>query len=456
MSIRKRVLKGVGANALGQGVNVVVQLAGLPIFVAIWGVEKYGEWLVLSSLAAVLTVSDVGFASAAANEMTMCVGRGDRNSALVVYQSMWALLCGVGGVMLLTVVGLAWLTPMATWLPVTYTPPETVVSVLTILAAYVLVGQQVSVLQAGFRCDGNYALGQTTGAGMRLFEFSAQALAAALTGSMTAVAAAALGARLLSFVAITIVLSRKSPWLRHGVQMADRRVIKLLFMPALAFMGMPVSYALLNQGAVQVVAAALGPASVAVFAAHRALANTGIQCIALLNRAVRPEISLAFGANDLAMARQLNRKMCQITAWMSLACILAIATVAIPLFWIWTQDSISADYSLLMPLLVVVTLRSAWLSSYVVPSAINRHLSIAALFVPSAALSLLASAYLTPAMGLLGTGLSLIIADAIMSVVVFRITTRLVHDSVSGFLLAVASPPRLQLSNLQLLRLPSQ
>lgn len=117
-TVKQRILRGIGANALGLGVNVLVQLVSLPVFLAVWGVEKYGEWLVLSSLAAFLSMSDIGFALAAANEMTMRV---DRDGALVVYQSMWALLCGLGGLMLVVALAVLWFSPAAGWLPLELT-----------------------------------------------------------------------------------------------------------------------------------------------------------------------------------------------------------------------------------------------------------------------------------------------------------------------------------------------
>ncbi|MEM8681718.1 MAG: hypothetical protein AAGF97_20405, partial [Planctomycetota bacterium] len=182
--VQRRILRGVGANALSQGVGVLVQLIGLPVFLSVWGVGEYGDWLVLTSWVAFLALSDVGLATAAANEMTMRVGADDRQAAVSVFQSTWVLLSLAGLVILGLVAVAVHATPVVDWIPLRDVSRTTAASVMTILAAQVLVVQQTGLLHAGFRCDGNYALGQSLSALARLLEFVAYVLAACLIGSM--------------------------------------------------------------------------------------------------------------------------------------------------------------------------------------------------------------------------------------------------------------------------------
>ena len=74
--VRARVIRNLGANGVSQIVNIIVQLCSVPLFLRFWGVTLYGEWLTLSAIPAYLAMSDLGFASVAANDMTMRVARG--------------------------------------------------------------------------------------------------------------------------------------------------------------------------------------------------------------------------------------------------------------------------------------------------------------------------------------------------------------------------------------------
>lgn len=442
-TVKQRILRGVGANALGQGVNVLVQLVGLPVFLAVWGVEKYGEWLVLSSLAAFLSMSDIGFASAAANEMTMRVGRDDRDGALVVYQSMWALLCGLGGLMLAVVLAVLWFTPAAGWLPLELTSATTAAAVLSVLAIHILVGQQSAVINAGFRCDGNYAIGQLLGTGGRLAEFLAQITAAITTGSMLAVALAGLAVRCVRLLVFAIVLKRYSPWLHHGIGHANKATIRELAAPAIAFMGMPLGHALGNQGMIQVVAAILGPAAVVVFTAHRTLTNVAVQFSNILANSAWPEFSKALGAGDRHTAKLLHRKACQWALWLGLLACLGIGLIATYLIPVWTGGKLQCNMTLLVVLLFCVLLRVFWWTSSVVPLSTNSHARMAVTYVLGTTASLVATAALAPSVGILAPAIGLAITDLLMISYVLPASMRAVDDNVQSFAKIIIIPPRL-------------
>jgi len=59
-SIRSRLVKGFGANVIGQGLNVASKILLVPLFLQAWGTNVYGEWLVLSSFVAYLSLTDLG------------------------------------------------------------------------------------------------------------------------------------------------------------------------------------------------------------------------------------------------------------------------------------------------------------------------------------------------------------------------------------------------------------
>ena len=75
ISLKNRIIKGISANLVSQVINAAIQLVSLPIFLKYWGADLYGEWLILSSIPIYLSMSDIGFGVAAANEMTMKIAQ---------------------------------------------------------------------------------------------------------------------------------------------------------------------------------------------------------------------------------------------------------------------------------------------------------------------------------------------------------------------------------------------
>jgi len=80
-SVRRRLVRGFGASAMGPVVTALVQLVSVPVFLRFWGAHLYGEWMVLSAIPTYLSLSDTGFGSVAGDDMTMRVARGDRAGA---------------------------------------------------------------------------------------------------------------------------------------------------------------------------------------------------------------------------------------------------------------------------------------------------------------------------------------------------------------------------------------
>jgi hypothetical protein len=79
--VTRRILHGLGANAYGQLVVIIIQLAGVPILLHAWGTQLYGEWLILAAIPTYLSMADLGFSQSAGNDMTAHGARRQRRHA---------------------------------------------------------------------------------------------------------------------------------------------------------------------------------------------------------------------------------------------------------------------------------------------------------------------------------------------------------------------------------------
>src|ERR1700729_476044 len=96
VSTKRRLMLGFLTNWVGKLSSTVIQFVQIPVFLHFWSVPLYGEWMIVNSIPAYLSFSNVGFGSVAGNEMTMLVARDDRAAALRIFQSCWwliALIC---------------------------------------------------------------------------------------------------------------------------------------------------------------------------------------------------------------------------------------------------------------------------------------------------------------------------------------------------------------------------
>src|SRR3984893_6799806 len=137
-----RLLRGLGATALGPIVTAFIQLGAVPLLLHSWGVAKYGDWLILSAIPSYLGLSDLGFGDASGSDMTMRVAAGDRKGAIETFQSSWVLLSVVSVIVGLVAAIAVWHVPWHHWVKLTSLSDVQASAVVLVLGAYLLMSQQ--------------------------------------------------------------------------------------------------------------------------------------------------------------------------------------------------------------------------------------------------------------------------------------------------------------------------
>lgn len=433
-SLKSKLLRNLGANAYGQLITVAIQLVSVPLYLHYWGVALYGEWLILSAIPAYLALSDIGFASVAANDMTMRVANGDRRGALEVYQSIWLFISGVSLLVGSALALIIYAVPVAAQFSITHISEVQTRQLLIVLMLYVLVGLQGGVLNAAFRAAGRYAYGTTLGNTVRLAEWAVSMVGLLLGGGVLTIAMLTLAIRLFGLLLLWLVLQKQERWLYLGTHAASAQQVRQLLKPAVAFMAFPLGLALSLQGMVLIIGMTLGPAAVVIFSAYRTLSRLLVQAITMINQAVWPEISAAYGAKQMDLVRQLHRKGSSITFWIALAAVALLSLTGEWFIGVWTRHAFEQNHMLFALLLATTFLNVLWQTSWVVLMATNQHQKITVAFIVSAACGLLLGTLVIPALGITGAGLILVVAELPMLFIAINSTLYVINDQWSGYI----------------------
>ncbi len=443
-NLKQRLFHAVGATSLKPVSTAVIQLVSVPVFLHFWGPKLYGEWLVLSAIPIYLGLTDFGFGSVAANEMTMQMARGERTAALEVFQSAWTLTTAVSASVGLCVALGLWAFPLERWLHVTVLSRGEATAILCVLCASVLLDLQWTLIAAGFRSDGNYALGTLLGVAIAFGTNASGIIVVAFHASPLIVAFVLFAARLLGNLVCQVVLKRKSPWLHYGYRYSRFSIIRKLFGPAVAYMALAVSSSFSFQGMTIVVGAVLGPIAVVMFSTVRTLTRFAYQMVDMITNSIWAELSVAFGAGDRLLARNLHRCACQASLGLSSAAILLLALFGNAVYGRWTHYKVTMDHRLFYLLLVEVLANSLWFTSSIVSIACNRHERQAVIYLAATALSLPAAYFLILRFGLTGAGISLLMVDICMIAYVIPHSLALLNDTPAEFVRALFRAPSLQ------------
>ncbi len=433
-STKKRIALGFLSGWVSKLAGTIIQLIQVPVFLHFWSVPLYGEWMIVTSIPAYLSFSNIGFGNVAGNEMTMLMAAEDRDSALRVFQSCWWLIGIVCGTTILLLSGALYLLPVAQELKLTAIGEADTKWIIFYLGCSVLMGQLEQLLQSAYRCIGRYPYGSFIKSVMTLAAFACMIVPVMAGGGARVTALVFAGANILGTLTLCLLVRRDIPWIKYGWTHASFAEIKKLSGPAFAFMGFPIGNALNLQGTLIAVGYALGPSEVVVFGTARTVSRVALQMVQMVNNAFWPEMSMAFGQKNAELTRTLHRRACQMALILAVFVVAGMMTVGPWFLSHWTGGHVPPSRTLLSVLLLVVVFYSLWSTSSTLMTAINRHQKLAAVYLFATTMTCLLCYILARRYGLYGAATSLLVSEVIMNLYVLPASLKIAEDTFQGFL----------------------
>jgi len=440
-SVRKRLAWGFISGWVSKLSSTIIQLVQVPVFLHFWQVQLYGEWMIISSIPAYLSFSNIGFGNVGGNEMTIQEAAGNREGALRVFQSCWWLVVIVCTATIVLLSGALYFLPAAHLLKLTAIGETDAKWIIFYLGVSVLLGQLETLLQSAYRAVGRYPYGSFVKSAMSLVAFAATIIPVALGGGARVTALVFAVANIAGTVFLCVLVKRDIPWIKFGVRHASVAQIKELTVPALAFMGLPIGNALNLQGTLLAVGYALGAADVVIFGTARMVSRVALQLVQMVNSTFWPEMSMAFGAKNIALTRTLHRRACQMALILALSVVVTMMAAGPWFLTHWTGGHVPPSRGLLSILLLVVVLFSLWSTSSTLLAAINRHQTMAAWYVFGTAMTCGLCYVLARRYGLYGAAVSLLASEIVMNLYVLPAALGIAQDTLPAFLRSMGEYP---------------
>jgi O-antigen/teichoic acid export membrane protein len=410
----RRVAAGIGMTVFDKLVIAGTQLVLVPVLASRWGLELYGQWLLLATLPQFLSMSDMGFATAAGTRMTMAIALGDRDEAQGLFQSAWRAILASSAVILVALVGAAWLFPASVFgaaeLRLTF----------VVLAIYGVLAVQGSIVSAGLRAAGLFPLAAFWNAMVLLIENGALVATVLLGGGPIEAASAWLLGRIVGLAGQFMLLRRHVPWLRPGLAHGSWHGARALLGPAGAVMLLPASQALVLQGTALMVGGAAGQAAVPVFAAVRTLSRVGMQMCWIVSTPLMPELSAASARGERARMASIVLATLLFSALLVAPFALGFIVTGRTAVALWTGGAIVPPQALVAVMGLTVVLGGVWYPLSNLLLAQGRQASYTVWYLALAVASLPLTHGLAARLGATGGAIAMVAVDVAMLVVVLR------------------------------------
>lgn len=442
MSAKSRLLRGFAARGFGQGIRLFIRLIEIPVMLHFWGVDLYGEWLVLIAIPSYLSMGDFGFGLVTTRHMAMLVAADKKEEAVGAFQSSHLLITLTSALFAILLVAAVWASRVAGIFSFDLIGSESaLVGATVLLSAKMVLKLQCSITIGGLNCIGKYPLGMFLMSFMDLVEFVGIITAVALGASVLGTAAASCVGVVVVYVAIRIVVRRKLPWLRYGWKHANVAHIKELWRPSLSAMLFPLGHAFSFEAPRLVLGALVNPAAVAIFVAHRQLVRLGT-LVATLGWPIEMELTLQYRHDNFEHYARHSFRAMRLLIWLSLSAVVAALVIGPLIFPIWTAGRMGLDERLFLLLGAATFMEAIWRAILVPIAAVNRHTSVAVrYFFINAGLLFPSLLLLSKFYGVEGAAVAILIAECVMTIVMVYGSLLLLKVPLGTWLIETSPPP---------------
>lgn len=428
MSIGQRIISGSIANSAGIGMNAFLQIVSVPILASTWGVEKYGLWVMLTTVPTYFALTDLGFLQAATSDMTMQMAENKKENVLASFQSTSLLIVFICLIFLIVISLIVTATYALGILAETISIP--ILFYLSIFSALSLFSR-ISV--SALRATGNYAIGSITFDLMTTLEGLAGLITAYLGGDFLGVVICLVLLRLANIYLLNKVLRRRVPWLNFGIKYASRSEISRLLKPALAAMAIPIALAINLQGVVLIVGSVISPAAAATYTPVRTCSRLLIQIVGVINRATMPEMAAAYARADREKLSSILLVNGIVIAAVLIPGCLVFAIFGKEIVQVWSAGTISASGIFIGLVAASTIIHGLWYFASNVLLATNTHVAFAKYSLGTSVVTLLMVLIFSRFMGLNGTGIALLMGELLSFLAMVRVVI-LSHRKLLGWI----------------------
>lgn len=395
--VRRIVQSGI-ALLLGNLGMIALQLATVPILLAAWGTQLFGEWLIISTVLGYVTLSDLSVTAVAHNRIDAAMGAGDARGATATFRSSLLLLalftlliCGAFLLFALTqregLLALFSLMPAreASW---------TFLVLLLDGALMIAFAHCANLLRSVRRNpETQYRLSVSRLLGLAAIPASALAGASPLVAAL-----AMLATHAVNFGFLLVRLRRIITWLVPGIGV-DFSEARTLVRLASSFLLLPISSIVYLQLSIFLIAAWAGPQVVALFVSLRTLTRMITQFVPMIGTAVWSEIAHSAGREDRAAIGSMARLVLIVAPAATVILVAGYLVLGEWFFGWWTHHAFVFDRQLFGWLLANAAVLGLSSSFEVFLLSTNRHNAYAIVFFAVTALALGAGWWFLPALG---------------------------------------------------------
>lgn len=411
-----RLYKGISAGALSLIIGFFQRLLIPALSLKAWGVDFYGEWLLISALVSNLALSEVGSTIYVINKLNQDFNRGNFKSYRKIFQSSVLFFLIFPLTLACLLISFITFFPEVFFSGFNYINKFVLILVSSLLALQVCINIPYSLLEGTYRSIGRLPRGATV-ANILLFT-QTLGICTVLYFNLSPISLAIvqLIPTLITCLVCIKDLNNILPELRlFDFEKFEVSILKKIAIPSLKFFLIQLSNAITIQGSVIIVGSLLGPTQVVIFSTMRTLGNTIKAPLGIIKNVIHPEFTRLDALNQKYKLKIVFQFL--LKTFTSITLIFSIIVIRygsnLYTFWLKNPPFYSTKVMSIILLIVAMQIISSVYSSLLM--ATNNHTLLSYLSITSSIILLIMGTLgaLTP-YGFYGLLLGIVLAEGIL------------------------------------------
>jgi O-antigen/teichoic acid export membrane protein len=417
-----KIAKTFFALFCGRGLMAFRQIVTVPILMKFWGVEYFGQWLVISAIPTFLAMSNLGLGSSAAVNIAMKIAADDKSAAAAILATAWTMLLIVIAIMLAGISMYLWYFGMSKEsLPDSST-------ILFLLFCSIMVKMLSHPLTGWWNGNGLVSTSVNYWNVGVLGETIIAILVPILGGKALMLACATLAwAGIWTLFYFHKTRSQGCDLWRNDSFTPNRTLMRNLLATGVGHQLSPLWQGLYFQGSIMLASQMFGPLGAAAWGSVRIFTRAGNQILELLSQSLAPEFQRGFGTGQLEVCRKWHSFGILASFGFSLIVSILLLWPGKVIFDLWTHGQFQIPVSFWAIMCLCLIPFSLWQLSAEVQRSANKPWFLNLWGIIAACASLI-TMKLSSAHGMVSLAFGALLFETMMALFVLPVSCKLVQQ----------------------------
>ena len=356
----RRASLSAATSAAAKGIALLTTAVSVPLTLTYLGSERFGVWMTLSALIALLSFTDLGMGNSLLNGVAQASGRESRKQVRAYLSSGLVMLLFVAATLGLVFAAVYAYVPWARLFNIASpTALDEAGPAAAVLVACFLVAmpagafQQVRLgLQQGYVNSMFVGVGNLLGLALVVWAIQMRLGLAWLVLAMA-------GTPVLATLVNGLTLVARSRWLRPSLHDVDLGVAQSLLRVGLLFLVLQLSYAVAFTSNSLIIAAVIGPSAVAEYSVASKLFMIPTLLVGFALGPLWPAYREALSRGDVRWVRRTFDRSIRLSLSLAGLVSAALVVIGLPLIAVWVGAAVQPSFGLILAIGIWTTLSAA-------------------------------------------------------------------------------------------------